>query len=74
MRIAKPPPFSGDGGRGLGWQIGKYRNEGVIYHHGGYPGYRSNVSFMPYQKVALGVLIKSGRGKVSIVRYIFALE
>src|SRR5262249_18139031 len=28
------PPFSGDGEYGLGWQIGKFRNESVIYHHG----------------------------------------
>jgi CubicO group peptidase (beta-lactamase class C family) len=49
------PPFSGDGEYGLGWQIGKYRNEKVIYHHGGYPGYRSHVSFMPERKIAIGV-------------------
>ena len=50
------PPFSGDGDYGLGWQIGKYRNEKVIYHHGGYPGYRSHVSFMPDKKIAVGVM------------------
>src|SRR5262249_36968075 len=44
---------------GLGWQIGKYRNENVIYHHGGYPGYRSHVSFMPEKKVAVGVLVNN---------------
>ena len=53
------PPFSGDGEYGLGWQIGKYRNEKVIYHHGGYPGYRSHVSFMPEKKVAVGVLVNN---------------
>lgn len=53
------PPFSGDGEYGLGWQIGKYRNENVIYHHGGYPGYRSHVSFMPDKKVAVGVLVNN---------------
>jgi len=53
------PPFSADGEYGLGWQIGKYRNEKVIYHHGAYPGYRSHVSFMPDQKVAVGVLINN---------------
>ncbi len=53
------PPFSGDGEYGLGWQIGKYRNERVIYHHGGYPGYRSHVSFMPDKKVAVGVLVNN---------------
>jgi CubicO group peptidase (beta-lactamase class C family) len=53
------PPFSGDGEYGLGWQIGKYRNDKVIYHHGGYPGYRSHVSFMPDRKIAVGVLVNN---------------
>jgi CubicO group peptidase (beta-lactamase class C family) len=53
------PPFSGDGEYGLGWQIGKYRDEKVIYHHGGYPGYRSHVSFMPEKRVAVGVLVNN---------------
>ncbi len=53
------PPFSGDGEYGLGWQIGKYRNEKVVYHHGGYPGYRSHVSFMPDRKVAVGILVNN---------------
>jgi CubicO group peptidase (beta-lactamase class C family) len=53
------PPFSGDGEYGLGWQIGKYRNEKVIYHHGGYPGYRSHVSFMPEKRIAVGVLVNN---------------
>jgi hypothetical protein len=53
------PPFSADGEYGLGWQIGKYRNEKVIYHHGGYPGYRSHVSFMPDKKIAVGVLVNN---------------
>ena len=53
------PPFSGDGEYGLGWQIGKYRNEKVIYHHGGYPGYRSHVSFMPEKGIAVGVLVNN---------------
>ncbi len=53
------PPFSGDGEYGLGWQIGTYRNEKVIYHHGGYPGYRSHVSFMPGQRVAVGVMVNN---------------
>lgn len=53
------PPFSGEGEYGLGWQIGTYRNEKVIYHHGGYPGYRSHVSFMPDRKLAVGVLVNN---------------
>ena len=53
------PPFSGDGEYGLGWQIGTYRNEKVIYHHGGYPGYRTHVSFMADKKIAVGVLVNN---------------
>ncbi len=53
------PPFSGDGEYGLGWQIGKYRNENVIYHHGGYMGYRSHVSYMPDKRIAVGVLVNN---------------
>jgi CubicO group peptidase (beta-lactamase class C family) len=53
------PPFSGDGDYGLGWQIGKFRNNKVVYHHGGYPGYRSHVSFMPERKLAVGVLVNN---------------
>jgi CubicO group peptidase (beta-lactamase class C family) len=53
------PPFSGDGEYGLGWQIGKYRNEKVVYHHGGYPGYRTHVSFMPERRIAVGVMVNN---------------
>jgi hypothetical protein len=53
------PPFSGDGEYGLGWQIGKYRSDKVVYHHGGYSGYRSHVSFMPERKIAVGVLVNN---------------
>jgi hypothetical protein len=53
------PPFSGDGEYGLGWQIGKYRTEKVIYHHGGYPGYRTHVSYMPDKRIAVGVLVNN---------------
>lgn len=53
-------PFVGAGEYGLGWQIGKYKNEKVIYHHGGFPGYRSHVSFMPDKKIAVAVLVNDG--------------
>ncbi|MEO8648132.1 MAG: serine hydrolase domain-containing protein [Acidobacteriota bacterium] len=54
------PPFSGEGQYGLGWQIGKYRNEKVIYHHGGFPGYRSHISYLPEKKIAIAVLVNDG--------------
>jgi CubicO group peptidase (beta-lactamase class C family) len=54
------PPFTGEGEYGLGWQIGKYKNEKVIYHHGGFPGYSSHVSFLPDKRIAVAVLTNEG--------------
>ena len=71
------PPFSGDGEYGLGWQIGKYKNDKVIYHHGGFPGYRSHVSFMPDKKIGVGVLVNNdlvgGRAADIIATYSYDL-
>jgi CubicO group peptidase (beta-lactamase class C family) len=54
------PPFTGEGEYGLGWQIGKYRNEKVIYHHGGYPGYNNHFSYLPEKKIAVAVVTNEG--------------
>ena len=51
------PPFTGEGEYGLGWQIGNYKNEKVIYHHGGYPGYHNHASFFPERKIAVAVFV-----------------
>ncbi|MDM7921011.1 MAG: serine hydrolase [Pyrinomonadaceae bacterium] len=51
------PPFSGAGEYGLGWQIGKYKGRKVIYHHGGFPGYRSHVSYLPESKIGVAVMV-----------------
>jgi CubicO group peptidase (beta-lactamase class C family) len=53
------PPFSGDGEYGLGWQIGKYRSDKVVYHHGGYAGYRTHVSYMPDRRIGVGILVNN---------------
>jgi len=53
-------PFTGDGEYGLGWQIGKYRQEKVIYHHGGYPGYNNHFSYLPDRKIAVGIATNEG--------------
>ena len=53
-------PFTGKGQYGIGWQIGEYEQERVIYHFGGFPGYRSHVSFMPDKKLAVAILVNEG--------------
>jgi CubicO group peptidase (beta-lactamase class C family) len=55
--VRDSPPFTGSGKYGLGWQIGEYRNENVVYHHGGYPGWSSHISYMPDKKIGVAVMI-----------------
>ncbi|MBA3353850.1 MAG: serine hydrolase [Blastocatellia bacterium] len=51
------PPFTGNGKYGLGWQMGRYRDENVVYHHGGYAGWSSHISYMPDKKIGVAVMI-----------------
>jgi CubicO group peptidase (beta-lactamase class C family) len=51
------PPFAGDGEYGLGWQIGKYRNEKVVYHPGGFTGYFCHISYLPEKKIGVAVVV-----------------
>jgi CubicO group peptidase (beta-lactamase class C family) len=53
----EPAPFTGEAEYGLGWVIGKYKNEKVVYHHGGFPGYRSHISYLPEKKIGVAVLV-----------------
>ena len=52
-------PFKGNGTGeyGLGWQIGTYAGEKVIYHPGGFPGWSSHISYMPDKKIGVAVLV-----------------
>ncbi|MEO6050594.1 MAG: serine hydrolase [Pyrinomonadaceae bacterium] len=50
-------PFKGSGEYGLGWQIGKYAGEKVIYHFGGFPGWTSHISYVPDKKIGVAVLV-----------------
>ncbi|MGF2414042.1 MAG: serine hydrolase domain-containing protein, partial [Ferruginibacter sp.] len=48
-------PFTGLSQYGLGWIIGEYKKEKVIYHFGGFPGYTGHISFMPDKKIGVAV-------------------
>jgi len=50
-------PFTGTGKYGLGWQMGKFKNETVVYHFGGYSGWSSHISYMPDKKIGVAVMI-----------------
>lgn len=49
-------PFSAGGKYALGWNVSKYQNENIIYHFGGYPGFKAHTSFMPEKKIGLVIL------------------
>jgi hypothetical protein len=65
--VRSEPPFTGAGKYGLGWQIGKFRDENVIYHFGGYPGWSTHISYMPDKKIGVAVLVNESTagGRIS---------
>jgi CubicO group peptidase (beta-lactamase class C family) len=52
--------FSSAGQYGLGWFVSKYHDEKIIYHFGGFPGYRAHISFMPGKKVGVAIFVNEG--------------
>ncbi|MCG8441208.1 MAG: beta-lactamase family protein [Caulobacterales bacterium] len=42
---------------GLGWYIGRYRDDVLIHHFGGFFGSRAHVSFMPEREIGVAVFI-----------------
>jgi CubicO group peptidase (beta-lactamase class C family) len=49
-------PFKGKA-YGLGWQMGTFQEQSVLWHFGGFPGYMAHVSFMPDQKIGVAVMV-----------------
>ena len=53
-------PFTAGGKYALGWNVSNYQNENIIYHFGGYPGFKAHTSFMPGKKIGLVILTNEG--------------
>ena len=51
--------FDGSG-YGFGWYQSNLHGENLIYHGGGYEGWRSVFSFMPEKKIAVGAMTNAG--------------
>jgi CubicO group peptidase (beta-lactamase class C family) len=52
----EPANYFKDDSYGLGWFLGKYRDQDVVYHFGGYVGARCHISFIPDKGVGVAVL------------------
>lgn len=44
-------------GYGLGWQVGRYRDDVLIHHFGNFSGSRAHVSFMPERGLGVAVMV-----------------
>ncbi len=56
----KGPGPTPTGKYALGWYISKWDQQDFIFHHGGYPGYKSYISFMPGKKIGLAIFANEG--------------
>ncbi|MGH8242842.1 MAG: serine hydrolase domain-containing protein [Steroidobacteraceae bacterium] len=50
---------------GLGWYIGRYREEHMVHHFGGFSGFRAHISYLPHQ--AIGVAVFSNDSTVGLL-------
>ena len=48
-------------GYGLGWVVGLFKGDTVIHHNGGFPGHRTNISFMPAHGIGVAIVVNEGR-------------
>ena len=54
-------------GYGFGWFQGEYGTNKIVFHQGGYEGWRSNISFMPERKIGVAVVTNAGGFSVPIL-------
>lgn len=47
-------------GWGYGWDIGTYDGDTLVHRFGGFPGFRSHMSFMPDHEIGVVVLVNGG--------------
>jgi len=59
-------------GYGLGWYQADYGGDNVLFHLGGFEGWRAHVSFMPDKKLGVAVVTNSGAGGHSVLNLIAA--
>lgn len=46
-------------GYGLGWMIADFEGEKIIHHFGGFPGYRTHISFLPERRLGVAALVNA---------------
>ncbi|CAN0462318.1 unnamed protein product, partial [Phaeothamnion confervicola] len=60
---------------GLGWYVGRYRDELVLSHGGGFAGFASFISYMPERRIGVAVFVNdSGAGAAmpeAVTQYVY---
>jgi CubicO group peptidase (beta-lactamase class C family) len=52
---------------GLGWHIGRYRDDVMIHHFGSFAGTRAHISYLPDRKVGAAAFINTAPGTSDLV-------
>ncbi len=59
-------------GYGLGWNEGNLDNDTVLFHLGGFEGWRAHISFMPEHRMGVAVVTNSGGPSGTVINFIAA--
>ncbi|HZO14695.1 MAG TPA: serine hydrolase domain-containing protein, partial [Polyangiaceae bacterium] len=52
---------------GLGWYVGRYRDDVLVHHFGGFAGARAHISFMPERKIGVAVFVNDSQAGFNLV-------
>ena len=58
------PVFKGTG-YSLGWRTGTYKQNALVYHFGGYPGFFSHLSFLPEKNLGVALVVNHADGNIT---------
>ena len=67
--------FSGTG-YGMGWRLGQFEQNEVVYHFGSFAGYFSHLSFIPHKNIGVAIFVNNSFGMPianKISEYIYKL-
>ncbi len=52
---------------GLGWYAGRYRDEPMVHHFGGFAGFRAHVSYLPERGVGVAAFVNDDTASFTLV-------
>ena len=59
-------------GYGFGWYVADYAGDKMLFHLGGFEGFRAHVSFMPEKKIGVAIVTNSGGWSGGLLSFLAA--